>query len=140
VKGLACSVRLTAGYFVVTLPDTGDRNTIRVLVEQWYRDHAEALIAERVRRALNVTTWLDVKTPQISIRVLKQRWGSTTKSGRVTFNVDLVKLPLPCIDYVVAHELVHVRIPNHSPAFWRMLSRVMPDWRRWRERLEGVEI
>jgi hypothetical protein len=42
--------------------------------------------------------------------------------------------------YVVAHELVHLKIPNHSPAFWRMLTRVMPDWRRWRDRLWTIEI
>jgi hypothetical protein len=109
-------------------------------MEDWYRSHAKPLLAERVSRALAATTWLDIERPPIAIRALKQRWGSTTKAGRITFNLELVKLPLPCIDYVVAHELVHVRIPNHSPAFWRMLARVMPDWKRWRDRLQRVEV
>lgn len=133
------SVRLAGGHFVVTLPTPTDRNAVRRLMETWYREHAKALLAARVERALAATTWLEVERPPITIRALRQRWGSTTKAGRVMFNTDLVKLPLPCIDYVVAHELVHVKISDHSPAFWRMLGRVMPDWRRWREKLQEVE-
>lgn len=139
-EGATPSVRLVGKYFLVTLPNSTDRDAIRALMDGWYREHAEALLQARVQRALTGTTWLDVAMPPIAIRVLKQRWGSTTKAGRITFNIDLVKIPLPCIDYVVAHELVHVKIPNHSPAFWRMLSRVMPDWRKWRERLRRVEV
>jgi predicted metal-dependent hydrolase len=134
------SVRLIGGYFVVSLPKPNDRAGIQRLMEGWYREHAKALLAARVERALAATTWLEVGTPPITVRVLQQRWGSTTAGGRVTFNVDLVKLNMPCIDYVVAHELVHIRIPNHSPAFWRMLGRVMPDWKRWQHRLSLAEV
>jgi predicted metal-dependent hydrolase len=45
-------------------------------------------------------------------------------------------VPVPCIDYVVAHELCHLKHPNHSPAFYALLAQVMPDWRRRKERLE----
>jgi len=54
--------------------------------------------------------------------------------------MDIVKLPSVCVDYVVAHELVHLRIPNHSAAYWRMLGRVMPDWKKRRDRLWLVEV
>lgn len=140
VSGSERAVRLLGGYFVVTVPSTGDRPAVRKLMESWYREHATALVRERVKKALSATTWLDVDMPPISIRALTHRWGSTTKAGRIAFNVDLVKLPLPCIDYVVAHELVHLKIPNHSPAYWRMLGRVMPDWEKWRGRLGRAEI
>jgi len=66
--------------------------------------------------------------------------GSTTAAGRVMFNIDLVKVPLGCVDYVVAHELAHLAIPNHGPAFWRMLTRCLPEWKKWRDRLGRVEI
>lgn len=140
IKAEATAVRLTGGHFVVTLPDPGNRTSVQRLMNDWYRLHATSLLADRAARAITATSWLEVKMPPIVIRALRQRWGSTTKAGRVYFNVDLVKLPLPCIDYVVAHELVHLVIPNHSPAFWRMLDRVMPDWKRWRERLARVEL
>jgi predicted metal-dependent hydrolase len=129
------SVRMSGGYFVVTVADNSHRSSIQRLLTGWYREHAVVLLDERVRKALASTTWLEVDPPRISVRKLAQRWGSTTRTGHVTFNIELVQLPLPCIDYVVTHELVHLRIPDHSPAFWRMLGRIMPDWRKWQERL-----
>lgn len=109
-------------------------------MESWYREHANALLRRRAQLVLSSTTWLEFEMPSITIRTLRQRWGSTTRAGRISFNLDLVKMPLECIDYVVAHELVHVAIPHHKPAYWRMLGRVMPDWRRWRARLEQAEV
>ncbi|MGB9331636.1 MAG: SprT family zinc-dependent metalloprotease, partial [Steroidobacteraceae bacterium] len=134
------AVRLQGAYFVVSLPAPRNREAVRGLMEAWYWARGDALLRARVALALKATTWLDVSSPPILVRALRRKWGSTSPSGRVTFNVEIVKVPLPCIDYVVAHELVHLRIPNHSPAFWRMLDRVMPDWKRWRERLAVVEI
>jgi predicted metal-dependent hydrolase len=141
MAGADRSVKLAGGYFKVTLPDSKDRAAVRRLMEAWYRGRARALIVQRARRIVAATSWLDVtELPPIAIKALTHRWGSTTRAGRITFNVDVVKLPLACLDYVIAHELVHLRIPNHSPAYWRMLGRVMPDWERWRERLGRVEV
>jgi predicted metal-dependent hydrolase len=139
-KGDFEDVKLQGGYFVVTAADPKDARQIRTLMEGWYRERAAALLPARIEQAIAATSWLEVEPPSIRISVLKARWGSTSRAGRITFNVDLVKAPLPCVDYVVAHELVHLQIPNHSPAFWRMLSRVMPDWKKWRERLGRVEV
>ena len=134
------SVKLLGGYFVVSVRDCRNGDRIRTMMEDWYRQHAKILLNDRVERLIAGTTWLDVKPQAIHIRTLRKRWGSATMSGRVSFSIDLIRLPLSCIDYVVAHELVHLTIPNHSPAFWRMLERVMPDWRRCRNRLERVEV
>lgn len=140
VGGDETSVKLLGRYFVATTPLLVDRDKVQATMEAWYRQHAKALLAVRIGTLLERTTWLDVEFPRMQVRVLRDRWGSTSPSGRVTFNLDLVKLPLSCVDYVVAHELVHLMIPNHSPAYWRMLERVMPDWRRWRQRLALVEM
>jgi hypothetical protein len=141
VRGPERSVKLSGAFFVVTLPDPKDRNAVRALMEDWYREHARRVIAERARRLLGSTTWLDIsEPPPITIRALSHRWGSTTKAGRITFNVDVVKLPPVLLDYVIAHELVHLKIPNHSPAYWRLLGRVMPDWEKRRERLARVDV
>jgi hypothetical protein len=141
VRGAEQSAKLSGAYFTVTLPDPKDRNAVRTLMEDWYREHARQIISERARRLIGSTTWLELaELPPITIRALSHRWGSTTKAGRVTFNVDVVKLPPVLLDYVIAHELVHLKIPNHSPAYWRMLGRVMPDWEKRRERLARVEV
>lgn len=139
-KSRYSDVKLRGAHFVISLPSPRDRGAIQALMDQWYRVRAEALLRARVAVALNATTWLDVGCPRIVVRELRRHWASTSPTGRVTFNVELVKVPLPCVDYVVAHELVHLMVPNHSPAFWRMLGRVMPDWKRWRERLAKVEL
>ena len=139
VKDSESGVKLVGGFFLVSLPDPRDRSGIRHLMEGWYREHALRVLTERTRRILKSTTWLDVDMPLISVRSMRQRWGSTTTSGRILFNLDLVKLPLGCIEYVAAHELVHLMIPNHSSAFWRMLGRCFPEWKKWRERLGRAE-
>ena len=135
------SVRLAGGYFLVSLPEPQDREAVRRLMETWYRGRARAVIQCRMERVLKATTWLGLEgCPAFSIKVLTHRWGSTTKGGRITFNVDAIKLPVACLDYVIAHELAHIRIPNHSLAYWRMLGRVMPDWERWRDKLAMTEL
>jgi predicted metal-dependent hydrolase len=141
VAGAESSVKLTGGHFKVTLPDPKDRAAVRKLMEGWYRARARAVVVQRAKRLIAATSWLEVtELPPITIKALTHRWGSTTKAGRITFNVDVVKLPPACLDYVIAHELVHLKIPNHSAAYWRMLGRVMPDWEKWRERLGRVEV
>lgn len=140
VRGDAPSIKLQGRYFVVATSGPTNPDNVRVSMEAWYRERAKALLATRIAALLDGTTWLNTAPPPARIRRLRDRWGSTSPSGRVTFNLDLVKLPISCIDYVVAHELVHLLIPNHSPAYWRMLERVMPDWRRWRQRLVTIEM
>lgn len=141
VSGTQVSVRLSGAFFLVTVSQPADKCAVQRAMEGWYRDHAKALLADRTEKAVNATTWLDLTAlPPVIVRTMKQRWGSTTPSGRLYFNLDLVKLPLGCIDYVVMHELVHLKIPHHGTAFWRLLGRCMPDWERWRERLIRQEV
>jgi predicted metal-dependent hydrolase len=70
---------------------------------------------------------------------MQSRWGSCSPSGRLLFHVGLVALPISSIDYVIAHELCHLRAPRHDSRFERLLSRVMPDWRERHRRLSGFE-
>jgi predicted metal-dependent hydrolase len=71
----------------------------------------------------------------IQIRKMSNRWGSCTAEGHILLNPDLIVAPLPCIEYVVAHELCHLREHNHGTDFYRLLTAMMPDWERRRERL-----
>ena len=69
---------------------------------------------------------------------MQRRWGSYSKNGRVTLNIDLVRAPLPCIDYVIVHELAHALHPNHGRSFYDLLSQMMPDWERRKLALEKI--
>jgi len=75
--------------------------------------------------------------PNLSIRIMRKRWGSCTKQG-ITLNLNLIKAPIYCIDYVVMHELCHLKVPNHSPAFYKLKERYMVDWKDRKRVLEGI--
>lgn len=141
VLGARPSVSLSGAFFVISVPRPSDRQLVRHTLERWYREHAANLLTNRVSKALALTTWLDLPVPpKVVVRAMRLRWGSATQNGRVYFNTDLVKLPLGCIDYVVMHELTHLKISHHGSAFWKLLARCMPDWERWREKLSKQEV
>ncbi|MEW8307657.1 MAG: M48 family metallopeptidase, partial [gamma proteobacterium symbiont of Ctena orbiculata] len=74
--------------------------------------------------------------PAIHIGRMKTRWGSLSSRGLLTLNRDLIRAPRECIDYVVTHELCHLKHKDHSRAFYRLLEQVMPDWDKRKHRLE----
>ncbi len=70
---------------------------------------------------------------RVSIRAQKTRWGSCSSRGTLSFNWKLYLAPVPCLDYVVVHELCHLVHMDHSPAFWAEVERIMPDYRIWKK-------
>jgi predicted metal-dependent hydrolase len=136
-KDSVSGVKLIGRYFRVQHSDPNDFTGISNLLQDWYLRHASALFAARVEYWLSECRALTLpEAPKLSIRSMTRRWGSCTKSGTITLNVDLVKVPLAYIDYVIVHELCHLKIHNHSPSFYRLLTRCMPDWKQRKERLE----
>ncbi len=71
---------------------------------------------------------------------MAKRWGSCSKSGDILLNTNLVKTPLYCIDYVIMHELCHLKFHTHSDRYYNLLSKYMPDWEKRKERLEKATI
>lgn len=134
------SVRLTGRFFEVVVPDGDDLQAVSKAMNAWYVTHARVILRERLLRLLQGSVWLRLPVPQLTVRRMRLRWGSTTAGSRICLNVELVKMPLGCIDYVIAHELAHLRVPNHSTRFWRLLGRLYPEWERWRERLDQQEV
>ncbi len=132
-------VRLSRGYLTVSLADTGDKARIAHLLDEWYRSHARRVFAERLAACFPRVESLGIAYPQLVIREMKSRWGSCTPGGRILLNLKLIQAPKDLIDYVVLHELCHLKEHNHSPAFYALLDRVLPDWKERRERLNGYE-
>lgn len=80
---------------------------------------------------------LDVKPGRLVFRNMKSRWGSCQPgTGRICINTRLALFPPECLEYVVVHELCHLLVPNHGPRFRALMTHVMPDWERRRDRLE----
>lgn len=131
-------VKLIGRYFRVRHSDPGDSSAISGLLRDWYVRHALVLFTARADHWLSECRALSLsEPPSLLVRPMTRRWGSCSKKGTITLNVDLVKVPLIYIDYVIVHELCHLKIHNHSPAFYRLLTRCMPDWKQRKERLEA---
>jgi predicted metal-dependent hydrolase len=97
------SVRLVGRYLHVGIPTPDEEGQVKGLVRQWYRLHADRVLRRRMGEADRIVKLLSLKPPVVVIRPMLRRWGSCTPRGRVTLNEDLVRVSLPCIDYVVAH-------------------------------------
>lgn len=71
---------------------------------------------------------------------MSKRWGSAQRNGKILLNPDLIRTPGPCVEYVIIHELCHLRHPHHGREFYKLLGQLCPDWRRIKERLEQAEL
>lgn len=69
---------------------------------------------------------------------MQKQWGSCSPAGRLLLNPQLIKAPRECIDYVISHELCHLKEHNHSPRYYRLLSQLMPGWKTVKARLDGM--
>ena len=115
--------------------DEGSASRIEKRVTAWYRQQALPLF---VARAEHYAPMLNVRPDSIKLTTAKTRWGSCTTNGEVRLNVHLIKLPHYLIDYVIVHELAHLREMNHSAAFWRVVEIACPDYARLRSELKAV--
>lgn len=83
---------------------------------------------------------LGVKAGPLAYRNMKSRWGSCQPAtGRICINIRLALYPPQCLEYVVVHELCHLLVANHGPDFKELMDSVMPDWKHWRDVLDGKE-
>lgn len=108
---------------------------IRALLDAWYRQHAKEVFARRITGCAAKTPWVKA-IPGFRILTMRTQWGSCSPKGDLVLNPLLVKAPGPCIDYVIFHELCHLREHNHSPRFYRLLAGLLPDWEKWKSELD----
>lgn len=134
------SVKLKGRFLVIGTPHPERAGLVRQLLEGWNREHAEVIFRSRLARCLKEAPSLQITTPKIVILRMEKRWGSCTETGNILINVELVKTPLDCIEYLIMHELCHLRVHNHGSAYYRLLTRCMPDWQRRKVRLDSFVI
>lgn len=115
----------------------GDRETVRARLLAWYRERARQHFERRMTALSGQLNWVSERPP-FTLRSMKRQWGNCTTDGTIVLNPALVKAPRECVDYVLLHEMTHLLEHNHSPAFYRVLDRVMPEWRSVKLRLDGM--
>lgn len=138
-NGTVESVKRDRIFIYVITSDKTDTDQVRDLLDAWYLAHAQRVFRERLDACFPKMEHVGIPYPQVTIRAMRTRWGSCSSKGRITLNVKLVKVPKSYIDYVIFHELCHLVEPNHSPRYYELLDRVLPDWRERREKLNAFE-
>ena len=110
---------------------------IENLLYAWYKFLAERKFENILDNCLEKLTKYDIVKPEFKIKKMKSRWGSCNAfKKQLLLNTELIKAPTHGIEYVVMHELCHLKYPNHDKKFYGFLNVVMPDWRQRKERLE----
>lgn len=135
-EGEKTSVKLLRGKLLVTVPRR-DSSLVRASLEDWYRQRAREVFARRLAELAPRLPWLSA-VPSFRLLNMRTQWGSCSPSGELVLNPQLVKAPRICIDYVIHHELCHLREHNHSPEYYRLLESVMPDWVLHKAMLDGL--
>lgn len=80
---------------------------------------------------------LGVQVRRVQIRAMRNKWASCSSNGTLTLNTDVLSLPLDLVDYVLCHDLLHLRVPDHGKGFRAMMGCYLPDWRRREMALAG---
>ena len=145
VDGEPESVSLEGPFLWVSVRDRASTGRVEMLVKRWYRAKAREVFGERLAACYPRIETLGVALPTLTVRSMRTRWGSSSVAvcsprGRITLNSKLIQMPKELIDYVVYHELCHLVEPHHGKAYYALLSRVLPDWRERRERLNTFEL
>ena len=108
--------------------------TLKSALQRFYKREGEALMAPKVEA---YAARLSRPVRKVIIRDQKRRWGSCASDATIRLNWRLMGFPEELIDYVCAHEAAHLVQPNHSPAYWRVVESLMPDWQERRNRMRA---
>jgi predicted metal-dependent hydrolase len=115
--------------------DTEEKKVvIKNALIKWYFSKSAEMIKQRIKRYCKQ---IDIIPSEIKIKDQKKRWGSCSNNGVLRFNWRIAMAPVSIIDYIVVHELCHLKVKNHSSDFWRLVSLILPDYEKRREWLKN---
>ena len=134
------SVKLHGGNIWVAVHSTDDKPHIEKLLKSWYKEKAIFHFHKLFEANLHRSQSFYQNKPTLKFRWMKKRWGSCDKNGVIHLNLELIKAPKKCIEYVIVHELCHLAHLNHSTAFYQLLEKLYPDWKATKDRLERVMV
>lgn len=135
------SVKLRGSYIHIGVKNRSDTSRAKTLLEGWLLAHAREQFERRLEACWErLRRQGVVPLPMLRLRRMQKRWGTCTRNGVIYLTPSLVKAPASCIDYVIVHELCHLKHAHHGKAFYDMLRRAMPDWEQRKMRLEKVNI
>lgn len=108
------------------------------LLQNWYRAELRTVIGEMVHHYSSI---MEISVPQFSIRQMKTKWGSCNDEKKtLLFNTELAKKPIDTIEYIVVHELVHLKVRNHNKDFIALMNRYLPNWELRKKQLNNLPV
>ncbi len=139
-------VKMKHSQIIVYTKEPKNREQVKKLLNTWYKEHAINYISIRIEKIMPLFEKENIPKPRFRFRKMKSKWGTCRvyndkgKQSAISINTELIRAPQYCIDYVIIHELVHLKYINHNKQFYRMLERFLPDWEKRKERLKFVYI
>jgi len=122
---------------VLKVKDKGDIQIKKTVLDNWYRKEAVRILTPLFDQWMERLDYM--KLPQATLRFykMKRRWGSCSAKGVITLNTELIKKNPELIDYVIIHEICHLKIPAHNKEFYNLVESVLPDWKERRRALNN---
>lgn len=128
------SVKLEKDEFKVYLPDNMPPDSrsriIKDVLEKWYKNQARKIYLEKLAYYSEI---MGLEYNQVRIKNQKTRWGSCSSKGNINLNWRVVMAPEEVINYLIIHELAHLKHMNHSTDFWNLVKKYCPDYVQWRK-------
>lgn len=123
----------------LSLPNPDDAPALRRLFGRWQESELRPIVEAMAEQHFPAFVSPGRDTPAPRFRSMVSRWGSCRPAdGVITLNTYLAGAPLPCVEYVLIHELTHLHHPDHSPRFYAELSACLPDWKARKAELDGL--
>jgi len=130
-------VKLKSGKLEVVCKNEIKPEQVKKLLAHWYYIHAEKKFNTLAIEAYSKFKEYDFKMPEIEIRRMAKRWGSCNTIDKVILNPEIIKASSKCIEYVLIHEMCHFVVINHNKEFYKTLESIMPNWKKWKDKLEN---
>ena len=139
-NGSTQPAKLLGRFLWVWVEKKTDVQSVKKSLNMWYRKRAHETLGRYMEKCYSIASRHGVPEPKMVIRLMRRRWGSCSPSGRITLNTNLVKVPVHCIEYVIMHELCHLKKHDHSKPFYSLLTRCLPNWRQRKETLDKFRL
>lgn len=149
-RGKACALRIERSSkpycrFIENFIEVGTAypersDAVRHIMQQGYKREAGIIFPSTLKKIIEEKQSYGFRVSKLNIRTMKSRWGSCSSRGVITLNTELIKLPAIYLEYVILHELCHLRHHNHGEGFYRLLGELFPEWKKVRKQLKGFTL
>ena len=130
------NLKLKGKYFIASLENKNDNKKVELLFKEWYKLKATLWFQNMFEDLKPIANKFYKGTTTLKFKWMDKRWGSCKKNGSILLNTELIKAPKKCIEYVIIHELCHLKHHNHNTKFYTLLEKELPDWKQTKDQLE----